>query len=151
MWDLKFPNQGSHLRPLHWKLGVLTIAVCVISCLVMSSSLWPHGLQPARFLCPCRFSRQEYWSGLPFPSPGDLSHPGIKAASPVCPAWQVDSLPTESLGNPQDHQEVPDVLLWDERILRQAPRHFMVTRKSAACCKDPQHLDCHNPDRAGFK
>ena len=29
------------------------------------------------------FSRQEYWSGLPFTSPGDLSNPGIKQASPV--------------------------------------------------------------------
>jgi len=29
------------------------------------------------------FSRQEYWSGLPFPSPGDLSDPGIKLASPA--------------------------------------------------------------------
>ena len=35
-------------------------------------------------------SRQEYWSGLPLPSPGDLPIPGIK---PVSPAWQVDSLP----------------------------------------------------------
>ena len=38
------------------------------------------------------FSRQEYWSGLPFPSPGDLSDPGIKAG-PL--ALQADSLPTE--------------------------------------------------------
>ena len=29
------------------------------------------------------FSRQEYWSGLPFPSPGDLPNPGIEPASPV--------------------------------------------------------------------
>ena len=29
------------------------------------------------------FSRQEYWSGLPFPSPGDLPYPGIKLASPA--------------------------------------------------------------------
>ena len=36
------------------------------------------------------FSRQEYWSGLPFPSPGDLPDPGIK---PAFPALQVDSLP----------------------------------------------------------
>ena len=35
-------------------------------------------------------SRQEYWSGLPFPSPGDLPIPGIQ---PVSPAWQADSLP----------------------------------------------------------
>ena len=32
------------------------------------------------------FSRQEYWSGLPFPSPGDLPHPGVKLMSPVAPA-----------------------------------------------------------------
>ena len=38
------------------------------------------------------FSRQEYWSGLPFPSPGDLPSPGIKPGSP---ALQADSLPTE--------------------------------------------------------
>ena len=29
------------------------------------------------------FPRQEYWSGLPFPSPGDLPHPGIKSSSPL--------------------------------------------------------------------
>ena len=38
------------------------------------------------------FSRQEYWSGLPFPSPGDLPNPGIKPGSP---ALQADSSPTE--------------------------------------------------------
>ena len=38
------------------------------------------------------FSRQEDWSGLPFPSPGDLPHPGIE---PKSPAIQADSLPTE--------------------------------------------------------
>ena len=38
------------------------------------------------------FSRQEYWSGLPFPSPRDLSDPGIKAGSP---ALQANNLLTE--------------------------------------------------------
>ena len=38
------------------------------------------------------FSRQEYWSGLPFPSPGDLPDPGIKPGSP---ALQADTLPSE--------------------------------------------------------
>ena len=38
------------------------------------------------------FSRQEYWNGLPFPSPGDLPDPGIEPGSP---ALQVDSLLTE--------------------------------------------------------
>ena len=43
------------------------------------------------------FSREEYWSGLPFPSPGDLPDPGIKPRSPVL---QADSLPSESPGKP---------------------------------------------------
>ena len=38
------------------------------------------------------FSRQEYWSGLPFPSPGDLPDPGIE---PGYPALQADALPSE--------------------------------------------------------
>ena len=41
------------------------------------------------------FSRQEYWSGLPFSSPGDLPDPGIE---PRFPALQADSFPTEQRG-----------------------------------------------------
>ena len=48
------------------------------------------------------FSRQEYWSGLPFPSPGDLPDPGIK---PRSPALQADSLLTELRGKPVWHRE----------------------------------------------
>ena len=44
------------------------------------------------------FPRQEYWSGLPFPFPGDLPDPGIKPASPVSPALQADSLPLSHWG-----------------------------------------------------
>ena len=40
------------------------------------------------------FSRSEYWSGYPFPSPGDLPNPGIE---PRSPALQADSLPIEAL------------------------------------------------------
>ena len=43
------------------------------------------------------FSRPEYWSGEPFPSPGDRSNPGIK---PRSPALQADSLPAEPQGKP---------------------------------------------------
>ena len=43
---------------------------------------------------PMEFSRQEYWSGLPFPSPGDLPNPGIEPGSP---ALQADALPSEPL------------------------------------------------------
>ena len=43
------------------------------------------------------FSRQEYWSGLPFPSPGDLPDPGIE---PRSPALEADALASEPPGKP---------------------------------------------------
>jgi len=43
------------------------------------------------------FSRQEYWSGVPFPSPGDLSNPGIK---PRVSSLRADALPSEPPGKP---------------------------------------------------
>ena len=46
------------------------------------------------------FSRQEYWSGLPFPSPGDHTDPGMEPTSPVSLHWQVDSLPLSHYGSP---------------------------------------------------
>ena len=46
------------------------------------------------------FSRQEYWSGLPFPSPGDLPDPGTE---PRSPALQADSLPAEPPRKPREH------------------------------------------------
>ena len=50
------------------------------------------------------FSRQEYWSGLPFPSPGDLPDPGIE---PRSPSLQADALPSEPLGKPQKKKGAP--------------------------------------------
>ena len=43
------------------------------------------------------FSRQEYWNGLPFPSPEDLPNPGIEPGSPTL---QADALPSELPGKP---------------------------------------------------
>ena len=52
------------------------------------------------------FSRQEYWSGLPFPSPGDLPDPGIKAGSPT---MQADSLPSEPPGKPPQNENSSNI------------------------------------------
>ena len=48
---------------------------------------------------PIGFIRQEYWSGLPFPSPGDLPNPGIE---PKSLAFWEDSLPSEPPGKPKN-------------------------------------------------
>jgi len=48
------------------------------------------------------FSRQEYWSGLPFPTPGDLPNPGIEPASLGFPALASGFLPLCHLGSPEN-------------------------------------------------
>ena len=54
---------------------------------VVSESLWPHGLTVAHQApLSMGFSRQEHWSGLPFPTPGDLPNPEIQAVSLIIPA-----------------------------------------------------------------
>ena len=55
------------------------------------------------------FSRQEYWSGLPFPSPGDLPDPGIK---PQSPALEADALTSESPGKPLTNWPSFSLLVW---------------------------------------
>ena len=71
----------------------------VYACLVAQSCLTmdPLNCSPPGFLS-MGFSRQEYWSGLPFFPSGYLSHPGIEPMSPLLPALQVDSLPAEPSG-----------------------------------------------------
>ena len=49
------------------------------------------------------FSRQEYWSGLPFPSPGDLPDSGIE---PRSPALQADALPSEPPGKLRSSKDI---------------------------------------------
>ena len=69
---------------------------CVLSHSVMPKSLQPYGLCVAHQApLSMGFSRQEYWSGLPCPPPGDLLDPGIE---PRSPALLADSLPSEPPG-----------------------------------------------------
>ena len=70
------------------------VVVCLVgqSCLTLCN--------PMNIACqpPLGVSRQEYWSGLPCPSSGDLPNPGMKPGSPVL---QADSSPCEPPGKPQ--------------------------------------------------
>ena len=61
------------------------------------------------------FSKQESWSGLPFPSPGDLPDPGIK---PRTPAMQADSLPTELPGDSQIYMFTRAILVHRTFIIK---------------------------------
>ena len=63
---------------------------------------WTADLQAPLFM---GFFRQGYWSGLPFPSPGDLPYPEIRPASPVSPALQADSVLLSHQGSPLHKDE----------------------------------------------
>ena len=60
------------------------------------------------------FFRQEYWSGLPCPPPGDLYNSGIKPMSPVAPALQANSLPLSQFGSPD--QEIISYLIFSSTL-----------------------------------
>ena len=72
-----------------------------ISCSVMSDSVTPWTVAHQVPLS-MRFSRQEYWSGLPHPLAGDLHNPGIEPMSAMFPALQANSLPLSHQGSPKD-------------------------------------------------
>ena len=71
---------------LHMTQTILTIKILVVVLSYVQLFVNPWTIQSMEF------SRPEYWSGLPFPSPGDLPKPGIKPRSSTL---QVDSLPAD--------------------------------------------------------
>ena len=101
---------SSYLYTLFWggcrAWGVLiplchtVLSLVAQSCLTLCDS---HRLYPTRLFCPWRFSRQEYWNGLPCPPPGDLLNPGIELRYPKL---QADSLPSELPRKPLNSPEV---------------------------------------------
>ena len=76
------------------------VVVVSLSCVQLFGTPWTIACQAPLSM---GFSRCEYWSGLPFPSPGYLPNPGIE---PRSPAWQADSLLTELWGKPHPRGEV---------------------------------------------
>ena len=90
------------------------------------------------------FSGQEYWSGLPFPSPGDLPVPGIE---PRSPALQADSLLSEPPGKPSSATK--------EAIMQQVEKAHSLQRRPRAAKKKSMyythtHTHTHTHTRKGF-
>ena len=76
----KRETEKKHRLPQAHGWVCVCVCVCVLSHVWFFATLWTVAHQTALFM---GFSRQEYWSGLPFPSPGDLPQPGIKPMSPT--------------------------------------------------------------------
>ena len=73
----------------------MKVKVKSLTCVRLFATPWTVAYQAPLSM---GFSRQEHWSGLPFPSPGDLPEPGIEPGSP---ALQADALLSETPGKPQ--------------------------------------------------
>ena len=91
------PAPPALMLPAAW---ILSLCVCLLSrfsvvCLLATPWTVAH-----RASLSMGFPRQEYWSGLPFPSPGDLPNAGIEPTPPASPALQADSLPLSPRGSP---------------------------------------------------
>ena len=76
----------------------LACVLSLFSCVQLFATPWTVALQAP---LSTGFSRQEYWSGLPFPSPGDLPDPEIELTSISAPALQAGSLLLSHWGSPQ--------------------------------------------------
>ena len=105
----QLPLQGEKANSTsHSHKSISSLGACVLSCfsrVQLFVSLWTVVNQAPLSM---GFSRQEYWSGLPFPPSGNLSDPGIKPGSP---ALQADSLPFEPPGKPNPK---PPFRTWHE-------------------------------------
>ena len=70
------------------------------------------------------FSRQEYWSGLPFPPPGDLPNPGIEPVSPVSPELASAFFTTEPPGNPK-YSLISKIVQWTHMVIRRHNEFYL--------------------------
>ena len=93
-----FQDSGSYIPRTLVLQKMLIVVIAVLSHSVRSDSVTPWTAARQAPLSK-GFSRQEHWSGEPFPSPGDLPNPGIEPRSPTL---QADSLPFEPPGKPKN-------------------------------------------------
>ena len=124
LWDTGICSNWRHWR--HWSkildswnnipAVVWMQIVCTLSRLVVFNSATPYAIA-CRTPLSMGLSRQEYWSGLPFSSPGDLPDPEIKLLSPVSPSLAGDSLPLSHLGNPWIQVGVQQMWRWKRWIM----------------------------------
>ena len=84
--------------------------VCVCACVGLFSTLWSVTCQAPLSM---EFSRQAYWSGLPFPSPENLSDPGIEPESPVSPALVSRFFTPQPPGKPVRSRDQQKILCSD--------------------------------------
>ena len=126
-----FHSGCTKLHSLWWGLCVL-----VAHCVQFFATPWTIAHQA---LLSMGFPRQERWSGLPFPSPGDFPDPGVKPRSPVL---QANSLLSEAPGSPQWGLLRGLNVIMPDRLFQQRAAWFPDTRQSSSLrgLSCPSHL-----------
>ena len=108
----------NHEIKIHLLLGrkamtnLVKVKVKSLSCVRLFATPWTVAYQAPPSM---GFSRQECWSGLPFPSPGDLPNPGIEPGSP---ALRADALPSEPPGKPRERLRHLSCSHWPSWVTR---------------------------------
>ena len=130
-----FPAQGSNPHLQHQQVDSLPLSYpgspgkteCWLSHFLLFVTPWTvaHQAPPSM-----EFSRQEYWSGVPFPSAGDLPNPGIEPGSPTL--W-ADTLLSEPPGNPKKWERKSLSRVWlfatPWTVAHQAPQSMEFSRQ----------------------
>ena len=88
----------SIIQYMTYCLKFLSFSICVFSHVELFADLWTVAQQAPRSM---EFSRKEYWSGLPYPSPGDLPNPGMEPVSLTYPSLAGKFFTLAPLGKPQ--------------------------------------------------
>ena len=105
---LTFPHL--HPNPISHCLSLLVVPCAQsLSRVQLFVTLWTVACQAPLSL---GFSRQEYWSGLPFSPPGDLPNPGMEPERFASPALQTDSLPLSHRGSPSSTYPISSYLCY---------------------------------------
>ena len=106
------------------KVSCCCCCLALKSCLTLCHTPWTVAHKSPLSM---GFSRQEYWSGLPWPPPGDLPNPGIESMSPEL---QVDSLPLEPPGKPKQRLEEHKEFIFISSLMASEGKVLQVT----LCC-----------------
>ena len=132
-WHVYF----QYFAVINHTLLIILVCVCVCVCKLLSRSQF--FVTPWVITCQAPlsmgFSRQEHWSGFPFPSPGDLPNPRIKPGSPTL---QADSLPAEPLGKHKECQTISKMNSTNQIMLG----NFLVNYVMCGLCIHSSSLEC---------
>ena len=116
----------------------MCVCVYVLSCVQLFASTWAVARHAPLSV---GFSRQGYWSGLPFPSPGHLPDPGIE---PISPALEGKFFTTESSVKPRKPLGCIYIAYTIKKQITCLPCWPVSTRRKAAVCHSPRAVTSHN-------